>query len=291
MFRQIYTSISKKIIQISPIKCQIQIRLLTSSHTFGCYNQNTKGLSWNYSPEEISSKTDELIAKVEEVRSKINSVNVADATCDNVLLPLAYMEAETSALRNCLDFYQHVHPDKEKRDASTESDKKLSAYEVKMSMDKHTFDRMNAVYEAEGTQKMIENDKELGRLLERIVKNGKRNGLHLDESLRKQIEEIKSQESELGITYQKNLTDENTKLSFHKDQLKGLDDDFIGSLEKNEDGTYQVTLQYPHVFPLMKKCSVTDTRKTMDKAFNSRCKVASTYSTTFRFNISYSSCY
>ena len=47
---------------------------------------------------------------------------------------------------------------------------------------------MNAVYEAEGTKQIIENDKELGRLLERIVKEGKRNGLHLDENLRKQVE-------------------------------------------------------------------------------------------------------
>ena len=37
-------------------------------------------------------------------------------------------------------------------------------------------------------------------------------------------QQIKSQESELGITYKKNLTDENTKLSFNKNQLKGLDD-------------------------------------------------------------------
>ena len=47
---------------------------------------------------------------------------------------------------------------------------------------------MNAVNEAEGTKEMIENDMELGRLLKRIVKNGKRNGLHLDESLRKEVE-------------------------------------------------------------------------------------------------------
>ena len=47
---------------------------------------------------------------------------------------------------------------------------------------------MNAVYGAKDTKQMIEKDVELGRLLERIVKNGKRNGLHLDENLRKQIE-------------------------------------------------------------------------------------------------------
>ena len=58
-----------------------------------------KGLSWNYSPAEIASKTDELIAKIEQVRSQINSVSVADAACDTVLLPFAFMEAETSALR------------------------------------------------------------------------------------------------------------------------------------------------------------------------------------------------
>lgn len=37
-------------------------------------------------------------------------------------------------------------------------------------------------------------------------------------------QEIKTQESDLGITFKKNLSEENTKLSFNKDQLKGLDD-------------------------------------------------------------------
>lgn len=37
-------------------------------------------------------------------------------------------------------------------------------------------------------------------------------------------QEIKTQESDLGITFKKNLSEENTKLSFNKDKLKGLDD-------------------------------------------------------------------
>jgi len=43
--------------------------------------------------------------------------------------------------RSNLDFYQHVHPDKNLRDASTESDKKISEFEVEMSMRQDIFDR------------------------------------------------------------------------------------------------------------------------------------------------------
>lgn len=43
--------------------------------------------------------------------------------------------------RRCLGFYKSVHPDKDRRDASTEAAKKFAAHAVKMSMDKNSFDR------------------------------------------------------------------------------------------------------------------------------------------------------
>ena len=58
-----------------------------------------EGLCWTYSAEEISIKTDEAIAKIEQIRSQINSVSVEDANCENVLLPLAYMEAEVATIK------------------------------------------------------------------------------------------------------------------------------------------------------------------------------------------------
>lgn len=229
-----------------------------------------QGLSWNLTPEEIANKTDELIAKTQKVLDSITSIPIQDVSCDNVLKPLADLRSETSAVRNGLDFYQHVHPDKEKRDASTESDKKLSDFEVKMEMNKDVFDRITAVASLPGDKICGERH----RFLERMVKNGKRNGLHVEETLRKQIEEIKTKQSRLSITYQKNLTEASTILNFTKEDLQGMSDDFLNSLEKNTDGTYQISLKYPHVFPIYKKCCVSNTRRLVEEAFNSRCKVA-----------------
>ncbi|KAK2178815.1 hypothetical protein NP493_527g00028, partial [Ridgeia piscesae] len=62
-----------------------------------------------------------------------------------------------------------------------------------------------------------------------------------------------------------------TTLEFSVNQLVGLPEDFLKSLDKAESGLVKLTLKYPHYFPCMKFARNPDTRRIIETAFNSRC--------------------
>nr|CAB3266951.1 thimet oligopeptidase [Phallusia mammillata] len=231
-------------------------------------SQTMEFLQWNMTADEIASSAEKLMQDTRNVYDQVAMVPKNEENFNNTVKVVADFDSSSSIQRNNIDFFQHVHPDKTLRDASTSADKKISDFEVEMSMRQDVFDRIEAA------SKLSQQDctPEGKRLLERMVKLGRRNGLHLDKTKQDKIKEIKKRMTEISIDFQKNLNEANETLSFSESELKGLPKDFMDSLEKDETGKFIVTLKYPHYFPLMKKCSVSSTRKAMETAFNSRCK-------------------
>ncbi|CAH3129560.1 unnamed protein product [Pocillopora meandrina] len=219
-------------------------------------------LQWNLSSEEILKRTDELIEKSKKVYDAVGALNPDDVTYENCLKASELFDPKSN-----LDFPQHVSTDKEIRAASTEADRKLSEFEVEVSMRKDVFD--NLVTLQERNKEPL--SPEAGRVLERLIKLGKRDGLHLPAEVQTEIKSIKTKMSGLCIDFNKNLNEENTILEFTKAELVGLPDDFINSLEKTDAGLHKVTLKYPHYFPIMRKASNPHTRQKIEYAFNRRC--------------------
>ncbi|XP_066989642.1 thimet oligopeptidase-like isoform X2 [Macrobrachium rosenbergii] len=216
-------------------------------------------------PEGIIKETDALIAQQRAVYDQIAELPIEKVTYDNVIKQLAELMAERSTLGSPLDFPQHAATDKEVREASSKAEQKLEEFDVEMSMRKEIFDR---VVSFKKTDDLTDEQK---RLVDKLILHGKRNGLHLSQEIQSEVKTIKKRMSELSIKFQRNLNEDNTKLFFKKDELAGMPDDFVNELTEGEDGKLEVTMKYPHLFPVTKKCRVPRTRQLMVTASQAKC--------------------
>ena len=219
--------------------------------------------------ESIEKAVDEIVAKYTAAYDSVGKINSSEVTFDNTIKVLIDLEREMGTEEGPLYFPQHVAEDKALRDASVAADKKLSVFEVDLSMKKEVFDNVCAFKDRIGLDNLSVEEK---RFVEKTVITGRRNGLHLDSERREKVKAVKKKISELGTQFGFNLNEDTTFLWFSRAELEGVPQDLIDSFEKNEDkDKYKVTMQYPHFFPVSKKCKVIETRRKLEIAYQSRC--------------------
>jgi Zn-dependent oligopeptidase len=223
------------------------------------------GIDYSFSAQEIEDKTSKILADYDEYYDIFMKT-----TFPSKEEFFAFYEKtnDWDLTLECMDFMQYVHPDSEVRNASVEASKKVSAFSNKWSMDIGLYQATKKNYE----QFSDVFDSVEKHYMETIMKNYKHNGIHLEESKRKELQKLSDTLSDLSINYSNNLNEVKDFLAFSEDELDGVDKDFLETLEKTEDGKYKITTKYDHINNVMPYCNVEDTRKQTSIQFLNRGK-------------------
>ena len=157
------------------------------------------------------------------------------------------------------------------REASTAASTALAAFEVQASM---RTDVAAAVAAFAATPDASALTGEVSRFVSRTLRDHRRRGLHLPAEDQEKIRALRTKISDLCIEFQTDLGAVTTELTFSRAQLAGLPDDWLAAHAAPAPATdaYVVRVNaYPDVVPVLKSCSVPQTRGAVEAAFNSRC--------------------
>lgn len=223
---------------------------------------------------------------LDAIAGVFTSGGASSCTWPAVIAPLAEVDRDVEPATSSITFLKDISVDKAVRAAASAAQAALSAWEVKAGMRKDVYDAVRAYHETHFATDKPAMDAEAVRFVERTMRDYRRRGLALPDDKRAQVEALRTRMSALCVEFQQRLAEEDTKLYFTAAELAGMPADFIESLatktgeeaaakgaalSAGPEGTYlEVELNYPHVVPLLKLCSVPSTRAAVEKAFNSR---------------------
>ena len=182
----------------------------------------------------------------------LDEIRALDGASDDALTwdaTLGKLDRAKLALRNAGDFPALMavsHPDDGVREKAKQCEPKIDKLDTALWLDPklaRVVKRYAAKKESLGTAR--------ARLLERTLRDFRRNGLDLDDKGQKRLREINEELTKLGLEFDSNLAESHLTVEATPDRLEGLPKEWLASHPPNERGKVVLTTDYPDYFPVL----------------------------------------
>ncbi|CAO3589912.1 unnamed protein product [Absidia cylindrospora] len=204
------------------------------------------------------------------VNDALAALKPEEQTYENIVVPLVNIENSLAGKISLLASLSQISPDAAIRDASVAAEKKYEDFSIDQGMRHDLYTVLQGYIDRTDLDAL---DHESARMLRKTARGFRRFGLHLPEDQRKELTELRKRLSEVCIEYMQNWSREDSTIKFTKDELEGMDGDFLSGLKTEEDSgvtKYILTMKYPDFRPVLKLCKIENTRKAHLTAFDSR---------------------
>ncbi|MBL6628352.1 MAG: Zn-dependent oligopeptidase [Candidatus Actinomarina sp.] len=214
---------------------------------------------YNYSDISLEKLEEDLIKTIEECKDLVSNIK----SSENIdLSNFNELESIIYDLSGRIAFMGDVHPDEKIRDFGNEADSKIQNLALEIFKDQGLYKKIKEIQ----TNNLDEESKTFFKDLEIDFKDA---GHGLSDDKKNRLTEIEKKLIDLSISFSENIARDKTEVLFSEDELKGLSQNELKNLRKNND-SFVITMAYPDINAVMENCSIRTTREIVWKAFNNR---------------------
>ena len=216
--------------------------------------------------EDLSTIYAAAIAEAKDSLQAIYEIPACARNFDNSIMAFDLAHASFRIPFSIISITSMVHPEKEMRDLASELEEELSKFSVDTFEANLEFYKAYKEYIQENSHPLPEQEQ---YYLDELEKSFRRSGFELTGEGFTQSLELRKELSSLCIRFDKNINEDKGFVLATKDELDGLEEEFISSL-KLKDEQYVLKLDYPSYFLVQDDCRVEKTRRRLFLAFNQR---------------------
>lgn len=224
-----------------------------------------------HSAQEIEARTQEYLADEKKAIDALIAIPTDKRTFANTIQELDRIDSLSNLVTwvHMLCLLEQVSPVAEIRKAAHEAINTAQEFFVdNISKNRNLYLAIKAYADENAAKEELTEVQRYA--LDELMKDFKRSGLDLPDDRLAHVRELSKKLSKQLMQFDTNISEDKTSINATREELAGLPDDFIEHLEKNEDGSYKLKMDYPTLFAVMDECEVEDTRKRMQKASQNR---------------------
>ncbi|HKS90524.1 MAG TPA: M3 family metallopeptidase [Tepidiformaceae bacterium] len=193
--------------------------------------------------------------------AEIVAIADGDRTFANTMLALEEAGDQLSTVSSAYTFMAYVHSDEAMRAAAHEWEQKLDTYSIGLAFREDLYEATRAFAATDEAKALMGED---ARLLDRELRDYRRNGFELPKEQRDHIRELFDRLVALGVDFRKAIDEWDDGIVVGREELAGLPDSYIDGLTTVDEGgetRYRVSLDYPDIFPFMANAESAERRR------------------------------
>ncbi len=228
------------------------------------FNENGV-LHFTYKAEDLAPTEAAARERLEKELADLIAIPKEKRTFENTIMGYERAFDHYGEALGMSGFLSYVSTDKNFRDAVHELEMKTSQYMVDVATRRDVYQAIREYTDTNPTLGPVE-----AKLVKEMLIGFKNSGMELNDEDLETFKKLNKEKAEYVIQFDKNVQEYKDPLTVTREQLQGLGEDYIGKLEKTDDGKYIVTLDYPDYVPFMLNADDEQARKELEYKYNRR---------------------